>query len=181
MMYNGQHNDVNTWCSCDLMDMKGNNEYALMESKPILNWQMPIFKIDENDGKILTDLVHNDCSWHIVSPRFMEVMGDLIQDCVQYLDVEIQSKTGDYSGCKVMHVIKSLDALDYEHSVYRYMGENNDYLSITKAALIHSKLDESHIFRLKDDELPVFVSQKFRKRVRENNLLGFSFMELGVY
>ena len=28
---------------------------------------------------------------------------------------------------------------------------------------------------IKDDEIPVFVSNEFRKRVRENNLLGFSF------
>ncbi|WP_369607273.1 hypothetical protein [Helicobacter trogontum] len=31
------------------------------------------------------------------------------------------------------------------------------------------------MFRIKDDEIPVFVSNEFRKRVRENNLLGFSF------
>ncbi|EHZ6657838.1 hypothetical protein M3953_001865, partial [Campylobacter jejuni] len=54
-------------------------------------------------------------------------------------------------------------------------------LSITKAVLKKSKLDGSHIFRIKDDEVPVFVSSEFRKIVRENNLLGFSFSEVKVY
>ncbi|EPR0522842.1 hypothetical protein ACUZYE_001853 [Campylobacter jejuni] len=34
---------------------------------------------------------------------------------------------------------------------------------------------------MKDDEVPVFVSSEFRKIVRENNLLGFSFSEVKVY
>lgn len=89
---------MNTWCSCDIINMKGNDEYALMESKPILHWQTPLFKIDENDGKILSDFVHNTCGWCIISPRFIEIMGDLIADCVQYLDIEIQSKDGELLG-----------------------------------------------------------------------------------
>lgn len=106
---------------------------------------------------------------------FVKLMQDLIKDCVQYLDVEIRSQDINYYDCKIMHVTKSLEALDYEHSVYTYMGDNDEYLSITKAVLKKSKLDGSHIFRIKDDEIPVFVSNEFRKRVRENNLLCFSF------
>lgn len=49
-------------------------------------------------------------------------MQDLIKDCVQYLDVEIRSQEINYYDCKIMHVTKSLEALDYEHSVYTYMG-----------------------------------------------------------
>ncbi|EDO7462878.1 hypothetical protein GZ714_001941 [Campylobacter coli] len=181
MMYNYNHNDVDNWYSCDLVDIKNNDKYALLESKPITNWQTPSFKIDKNEGDILTDLIHNDCGWRIVSPKFINLMQDLIKDCVQYLDVEIKSQEINYYGCKIMHVIKSLEALDYEHSVYTYMGDNDEYLSITKAVLKKSKLDGSHIFRIKDDEVPVFVSSEFRKIVRENNLLGFSFSEVMVY
>ncbi|ECO7164134.1 hypothetical protein FXN18_09625, partial [Campylobacter jejuni] len=175
------HNDVDNWYSCDLVDIKNNDEYALLESKPITNWQTPSFEIDKDDGKILTDLISNVYNWRIVSPKFINLMQDLIKDCVQYLDVEIKSQEINYYGCKIMHVIKSLEALDYEHSVYTYMGDNDEYLSITKAVLKKSKLDGSHIFRIKDDEIPVFVSSEFRKIVRENNLLGFSFSEVKVY
>ncbi|EGA8655440.1 hypothetical protein H6N03_001870 [Campylobacter jejuni] len=178
MMYNGQHNDVDNWINCIKPDIKNNDKYALLESKPITNWQTPSFEIDKDDGKILTDLISNVYNWRIVSPKFINLMQDLIKDCVQYLDVEIKSQEINYYDCKIMHVIKSLEALDYEHSVYTYMGDNNEYLSITKAVLKKSKLDGSHIFRIKDDEVPVFVSSEFRKIVRENNLLGFSFSEV---
>ncbi|APB39658.1 hypothetical protein BLD40_05685 [Campylobacter jejuni] len=161
MMYNGQHNDVDNWINCIKPDIKNNDKYALLESKPITNWQTPSFEIDKDDGKILTDLISNVYNWRIVSP--------------------IKSQEINYYDCKIMHVIKSLEALDYEHSVYTYMGDNNEYLSITKAVLKKSKLDGSHIFRIKDDEIPVFVSSEFRKIVRENNLLGFSFSEVMVY
>lgn len=181
MMYNGQHNDVDNWINCIKPDIKNNDKYALLESKPITNWQTPSFEIDKDDGKILTDLISNVYNWRIVSPKFINLMQDLIKDCVQYLDVEIKSQEINYYGCKIMHVIKSLEALDYEHSVYTYMGDNDEYLSITKAVLKKSKLDGSHIFRIKDDEVPVFVSSEFRKIVRENNLLGFSFSEVKVY
>ncbi|EOV9826881.1 DUF1629 domain-containing protein, partial [Campylobacter coli] len=181
MMYNGQHNDVDNWINCIKPDIKNNDKYALLESKPITNWQTPSFEIDKDDGKILTDLISNVYNWRIVSPKFINLMQDLIKDCVQYLDVEIKSQEINYYDCKIMHVIKSLEALDYEHSVYTYMGDNDEYLSITKAVLKKSKLDGSHIFRIKDDEVPVFVSSEFRKIVRENNLLGFSFSEVMVY
>ncbi|BDL80861.1 hypothetical protein FYH20_09715 [Campylobacter coli] len=181
MMYNGQHNDVDNWINCIKPDIKNNDKYALLESKPITNWQTPSFEIDKDDGKILTDLISNVYNWRIVSPKFINLMQDLIKDCVQYLDVEIKSQEINYYDCKIMHVIKSLEALDYEHSVYTYMGDNDEYLSITKAVLKKSKLDGSHIFRIKDDEIPVFVSSEFRKIVRENNLLGFSFSEVMVY
>nr|WP_251823230.1 hypothetical protein [Campylobacter jejuni] len=87
--------------------------------------------------------------WRIVSPKFINLMQDLIKDCVQYLDVEIKSQEINYYGCKIMHVIKSLEALDYEHSVYTYMGDNDEYLSITKAVLKKSKLDGSIYLELK--------------------------------
>ncbi|MFV0948438.1 imm11 family protein, partial [Campylobacter jejuni] len=115
-------------------------------------------EIDKDDGKIMTDLISNVYNWRIVSPKFINLMQDLIKDCVQYLDVEIKNQEINYYDCKIMHVTKSLEALDYEHSVYTYMGDNNEYLSITKAVLKKSKLDGSHIFRIKDDEIPVFVS-----------------------
>ncbi|EAI3027440.1 hypothetical protein P6E57_001869, partial [Campylobacter jejuni] len=101
MMYNYNHNDVDNWCSCNLVDIKNNDEYALLESKPITNWQTPSFKIDKNEGDILTDLIHNDCGWRIVSPKFINLMQDLIKDCVQYLDVEIKSQEINYYGCKI--------------------------------------------------------------------------------
>ncbi|EHY1165437.1 hypothetical protein K1352_001860, partial [Campylobacter jejuni] len=50
MMYNYNHNNVDNWCSCDLVDIKNNDEYALLESKPITNWQTPSFEIDKDDG-----------------------------------------------------------------------------------------------------------------------------------
>lgn len=180
MMYNGQHNDVDTWCSLDLIDIKDNDEYALLESKPIMQWRTPLFKMDKNDGEILTDLIHNDIHWYIVSLKFINLMKDLLKNQVQFLDFEVENEKM-FQGCKIMHVIKSLSALDYAHSVYRYMGANDEYLSITKAAFKKSKLDGSHIFRIQDDEVPIFVSSEFKKIVRENNLLGFSFMEVPVY
>lgn len=87
--------------------------------------------------------------WRIVSPKFINLMQDLIKDCVQYLDVEIRSQEINYYDCKIMHVTKSLEALDYEHSVYTYMGDNDEYLSITKAVLKNQNLMEVIYLELK--------------------------------
>ncbi|MCW1584239.1 hypothetical protein OLS48_03090, partial [Campylobacter jejuni] len=65
------------------------------------------------------------------------------------LDVEIKSQEINYYDCKIMHVIKSLEALDYEHSVYTYMGDNDEYLSITKAVLKNQNLMEAIYLELK--------------------------------
>lgn len=68
---------------------------------------------------------------------------------MQYLDVEIKNQEINYYDCKIMHVIKSLEALDYEHSIYTYMGDNDEYLSITKAVLKNQNLMEAIYLELK--------------------------------
>ncbi|XUP61913.1 DUF1629 domain-containing protein (plasmid) [Campylobacter jejuni] len=142
--------------------MKHNDEYALLQSKPITNLQTPSFEIEKEDGNILIYLIHYDCIWYIDCPILIKPMQDLIKDNLQYLDEEIKSQEINYYDCKIMHGIKSLEALDYEHSVYTYFGDNEEYLSITKAVLNKSKLDGSHIFRTKDNGIAEVVSSAFR-------------------
>ena len=41
-------------------------------------------------------------------------------------------------------------------------------------------IGNKNIFKLKDDTIPIFVSEKFKNIVEENSLIGFQFLEVKV-
>ncbi len=41
-------------------------------------------------------------------------------------------------------------------------------------------IENYNLFRLKNDAIPIFVSEKFKNIVEENSLIGFQFLEVKV-
>ena len=71
--------------------------------------------------------------------------------------------------------------MDFENSKYDiFEVKDQRVLSVRKYALKKSKVQGHHIFRLKNDTIPIFVSEEIKTIVETNNLLGFSFWEVFV-
>jgi len=68
-----------------------------------------------------------------------------------------------------------------EKSVYdEFKLDDNIIISIEKYALKRNPIEDHHIFKLKDDTIPTFVSEEIKNIVEENNFLGFDFLEVRV-
>ncbi|WP_408605924.1 imm11 family protein [Defluviitalea phaphyphila] len=53
-------------------------------------------------------------------------------------------------------------------------------IDIEKHALKREKIKDKHIFRLKDETFPIFVSEKVVKALKKNRITGCDFLEVKV-
>lgn len=156
----------------------------ILQGEIVDDWNKEItFQYDIEEGNILTDYLASDMGWVIVSKKFRDVMKEITGQCVQYLDINIVNSLGreEDNRYKVANVIEHLDALDLNNSVYDYYElDDEKILSVEKYALKKDKVKGYDIFKLSDDTIPIFVSDKFKKIVEENSLIGFQFLEVKV-
>ena len=138
-------------------------------------------KYNEDDGNILSDFLAIDNGWIIVSKKFCNVMHEILNENIQCLGIKIINETTNEENntYKILNVTKHLDALDLDNSVYDIFQFGEDrVLSIEKYALKKTIIESNNIFKLDNETIPVFVSEKFKQVVEENNLIGFQFIEV---
>ena len=132
----------------------------IVKGELIENWDKDIkFEYNVEDGKILSDYLVSDNGWVIVSKKFRDVVKEIVGE-LEYTDDE---------------------ALHLENSVYDFFElDDEKILSVEKYALKQDVIKNCNIFKLKDETIPVFVSEKVKDIVEENSLIGFQFLEVKV-
>ncbi len=181
LMYNYEYGAK--YAGCKTGDLGGLDDYSTMKGVPLQKiTSRPVFPLDKSEGNVLSDFLHNVYGWLLVSERFINLTKEHIENAVEYLPVDIVSDgiiiNEKYS---VINVINLLDALDLDNSVYSVIGEDDwKMLNIKKHALKGRMIQGQHVFKLKDDVFPVFVSEVVKNIVQKNKLTGFSFSEVKV-
>jgi hypothetical protein len=151
--------------------------------KKVERWEPFQFECDFVNGSIITENLCNSYGWEIFSENALELFKDVISYDVQLLPVKVVNKDsgqeiGKYS---IVNVLSFLDALDLENSVYKYFeieGKSEKWLSVIKFALNENKLENHHIFRLKESRMAIFVSEIFKEIAEKNKMRGFDFLEV---
>ena len=156
----------------------------ILEGELIKNWDREIkFEYNVEEGKIFTDYLANDNGWLIVSKNFFDLMEETVGETIQYLDINITNSITkeEYKNYKVANVTTLLDALDLENSIYDFFElDDEKILSVEKYALKKEEISNYDIFKLEGETIPIFVSERFKKIVEENSLVGFKFLEVKV-
>ena len=167
---------------CHWEDTHGLEQYELNEGLLIENWNDNInFYFNPMEGDRFTDYLANNLGWFIVSKKLKDTMSKLGVEGVQYLpvnivDVERNSSINEYY---VANVLEVADALNLENSDYSVMDfEGEKIYTIRKYAVTKDKINNSDMFKLKGDEIPLFVSETFRQSVEESNITGCEFLEI---
>ena len=181
LLYDYEHDEDYIFCNIGMIgDM---NRYITSRGKLIENWKEVTFVYNSQEGDVLTDYMANIYVWFIVSDKFRYETERLISDVVQYLSVKIlnsSNKTENHS-YQLANILDVIDAMDFENSKYDiFEVKDQRVLSVRKYALKKSTVQGHHIFRLKNDTIPIFVSEEIKTIVETNNLLGFSFWEVLV-
>lgn len=107
----------------------------------------------------------------VFSKRALECLSDLINKDVEVLPLVFDEQ--EFFGINVTTV---LDAIDYENSIYRTYRDGKRIMAFKKYAFISDVIKDIPIFKIKDEKTRyAFVSEEFKNRVEESNLLGFQF------
>ena len=167
-----------------------------IENEFITNWDINNeFGYDPKDGYMYSDCLANVYSWMIVSEKSKNIFDKYIHsNNLQLLPIKIKNIVNEQkTNYFVLHVMDVIDALDLEHSdyfeiqldEYGYEYEEEDEekirLIVAKYALKKDIIKGHHIFKVKKDNIRIFVSEEIKNEIEKNNLVGFCFWEVMTY
>ena len=102
---------------------------------------------------------------------------------MQYLPVKVIDRVtkSEVDSYFVANIVNVIDALDLDNSKYDVFElDDEKIISVEKYALKSNEIVNMQIFRLKDDTIPIFVSETLKKVIEDNDLIGFKFLEVDV-
>lgn len=142
------------------------------------------FYYSEDEGGVWTDYLANDKGWFIVSERFKSLLQKMNSD-IQFIDVGIYDVEGVNVEKKyyIANIIKVVDALCLDKSDYfeTYIEGKGIIYSVSKYGIYEKKTEGADIFKLDNwQQVPIFVSETFKKTIEQNECTGMSFREIAV-
>lgn len=141
------------------------------------------FVYDKTEGYIATDYLANDKGWFVVSEKLKLLMENMNTE-IQFLPVKIVSKQdGEEMNYYIANIVKLVDALCLKESKYFEINiqKLGTIYTVSKYAIYENKTDNADIFKLSNrQEIPIFVSERFKKMLAANDITGISLREIKV-
>lgn len=142
------------------------------------------FYYDKTEGYVLSDYMANDKGWFVVSHRLKKLLETMNTE-IQFLPVRIVERNGNESieGYYIANVVRVVDALCLEKSDYfetEIPGIGLIY-TVSKYGVYYEKTRDSDVFKLSNrQEIPIFVSDRFKKKMETENITGIYLREISV-
>lgn len=181
LIYDYEKDD--NYVNCDIANIGNMNKYITISGKEIEQWGNVVFEYNSEEENILTDYLANLYRWFVVSDDFRQLTQNIIENQVQYLPVKVIDRftNSEVDSYFVANIVTIVDALDLENSKYDVFElDDEKIISVEKYALRGNEIVGKHIFRLKDDTIPIFVSETLKKAIEDNDFIGFEFLEVDV-
>mgnify|MGYP007096980883 CR=1 FL=1 len=109
----------------------------------------------------------------VFSEKAIKALSPVLLSRGQFLDVITDSKRKKYIGYYPTNCL-SKGTLDLNKSIYESYEKG---FMIDKIVLIKEKIYDDYLFTIEESISRVFVTDKFKKLVEENGLVGFEFSE----
>ncbi|OOM15989.1 imm11 family protein [Clostridium saccharobutylicum] len=164
-------------------DLKEFDYRKLWKGQVIEEWPENIELLYENDGKLL-DYTPNVLSWLIFSEDVLSIFKELSINEFQSFPVRLINKFTNEKVklCNVINIICDYSVLNWEKSDLITWDDDPKYIKAIRNLVIDSsKLDGlPDIFRLSESKNYIIVSERFKKKIEENRLTGFQFLEIEI-
>lgn len=139
------------------------------------------FCFKESEGKIAVDLLANDKGWLVVSDKLKKIL-DSVNTEIQFFPIDLVNTDKDQKyNYYIANILRVVDALCLEQSEYfeTYIDGIGMVYTISKFAIYNDKTKGSDVFKLsRNQEIPVFVSEKFKELIEKQKITGISFNEI---
>ena len=157
---------------------KGFFDNIILSPRSINNWPNVEFYYSSKASNLESDYLLNVKRWPIVHIRVMEEFNKKGVRGLQYfpiklIDVVTQKVNTNYV---LMYIENFIDAFDMEKSKYKYNEKYDYYTFMPKETFLNQSIcSEYDIFRCSKSVAAIYVSEKIRQIVIENQWIGFCF------
>ncbi len=175
---NSTENEITAHCMDDFKIQQN----ALISGLPYSNWNgNHKLCFSESEGMIAVDYLANDKGWFIVSDKLKKVL-ETVNTEVQFFPIDVIDSNKTQKYCYyIANILRVVDALCLEQSEYfeTYIDGIGTVYTISKYAVYSNKTERSDVFKLANNqEIPIFVSENFKRKIEEQRITGISFSEI---
>lgn len=158
--------------------------------KPVHDWPKGVtFLYEEKEGYRVPDYFFSIPAFPLFSKRAVDGLRDCLGTQIQLLDVTLlETCTGKRDeSYKIVNIIYVIDVMCWEHAKYKKFPVNPDddtddrvFLMMIKPAFKKNEIDRIRptIFKTKEDEVPMYVSEEYKNYCKKEKLTGFGFREV---
>lgn len=161
---------------CDIK--KGFFDSIVLSDTKIEDWPNVEFYYSSKASNLESDYLLNIKTWPIVHKRVKEGLEVENIEGINYFPIRlIDVVTGAVNNhYYLMYVKNFIDAYDMDKSQYRYNSEYNFYTFIPQETYLnHEVCSQYDIFRCNKSVASLYVSDKIKKIIENNNWIGFDF------
>jgi hypothetical protein len=170
----------------DSEDLMGIDLLNLESGKPVENWNSNawIRCADEEWEGVPDDVLHNSVVLPIYSARLQKIMQDAGFLGIQFLPIRVLYKRDqEIPGFAIANILNVPSAMDMQRSEYERFGDDDperreQVSGVDKMVLKRTALDGYDIVRVREYDVPLYASERFKHAFEEANCTGYSFKEV---
>ena len=158
---------------------KGFYRHILKDGVEIKEWPSVKFFYDSEKGDVEADYLRNTVNWLVVHKRVQKAFEKENISGLQYLPVKVidvvtKEENRDYVAVNILNVIEAYDMIKSE---YEYKEKYNIYSFLPHTTYLDLKVVKKYdIFRATKFRPSIYVSQKIKDLIDENQWTGFDFI-----
>lgn len=159
---------------------KGYFDNIILSERNIIEWPNAEFYYSSKVSNLESDYLLNVKRWPIIHVRVMEKFVEMDINGLQYFPIKlVDVVTNNINNNYVlMYINNFIDAFDMEKSKYKYNEKYNLYTFIPQETYLNKEVCSQYdIFRCSKSVAAIYVSNKIKEIVEENNWIGFEFYE----
>ena len=167
---------------CKEYKLQGVKKFDVSKGRFIQEWPNDVTLYYESGEP--EDYLGNALGWLVVSPLVQRILNEMGVENTQFLPISIKNvitEKKDLHGYAVLNILNVISALDKKHSTYEEDPEFPEYPIILKVALCRKSIQNTDIFRLKEQNCLVFISQRVKDELELVKVTGFKFTAVPVY
>ncbi len=115
------------------------------------------------------------CPFLVFSSRARKVLQPLIGNYVEFLPLKLE---GDLEQYAIIKIKQRTDCLDYSRAEVKRFSHSGRVMRVLKFAFKKGSLNNKNFFNIPEETAGIFVSDKFKNCVEDNNLEGLIFREV---
>lgn len=159
---------------------KGYFDNIILSERNIVDWPNAELYYSSKVSNLESDYLLNVKRWPIIHVRVMEKFVEMDIKGLQYFPIKlVDVVTNNINNNYVlMYINNFIDAFDMEKSKYKYNEKYNLYTFIPQETYLNKEVCSQYdIFRCSKSVAAIYVSNKIKEIVEENNWIGFDFYE----